>query len=505
MNSKESVRLLEAGIAEVSDYEELDGGDGKDIYFRPRRLRPEDLSPLELGVTVATAAQAHRGKLLNLSETGASFEIEAGFTAGVGDTVLLTIRADSEHFYKGGARIEWQRPEGQNTVIGVSLFGSQIDVDEVLELRAFLSQRREAGRLLERAWRKAENPIFKAAVGEFSLFLEDAVEDLKRIERATPPEVLYGERASSPRKALEHWMHTEFVPGVVDYAARLNASSVDVPKGDRESLKVYSNRHLHKYIMQAPWMKRACDKPLGYAGDFEVMNYVYARELVGQTLFAKAIHRAFLEVPGAEAVRARKDMIKAHLTSKLEKTAKKGITRILSVAAGPAQELYEILVEKPYEQDIEIVLFDQEVGALTHAHRRLTAATAGNSKGGRVKVTYLRDSVKRLLVDPDIFEEHGKFDAIVCSGFFDYLRVKSAIRVTKTFVRYLEAGGSAYIGNMVPENPSRWLMEYHLDWQLIYRTREEMLAFGRAGAPECDVRIIEERTRINPFLAITAS
>lgn len=500
MTAKESAAAQP--VAADHDYEQLDGGDGKDIYFRPRRLRPEDLAPLELFVTVATSERPYRGRLLNLSETGASFELEPGASLPVGETVLVTIRAASDDFYKGGARVEWQKALPEGTSVGISLFGSQIDFDEVLELRAFLAQRKEAGGLLERAWRKADNAVFKSTVGEFALFLEDAGDDLKRIEHTAPPQAVYGERASSTRKAFEHWMHAEFVPGVLDYTAKLDASSKEARKAEAASLKEFSNRHLQKYLMQAPWMHRAGSKPLGYAGDFEVMNFVYAREFVGQTLFAKAIHRAFLEVPAAEAVRARKDMIKAHLTGKLEQTASKGTTRILSVAAGPAQELYELLTEREFPQEIEIVLFDQEVGALTHAHRRLTSATSGATKN-RVKVTYLRDSVKRLLVDQNIFEEHGTFDAIVCSGFFDYLRVNSATRVTKTFVKYLNPGGSTYIGNMVPENPSRWLMEHHLDWQLIYRTREEMLSFGRAGAPDCDVKIIEERTRINPFLAIT--
>ncbi|HVH47307.1 MAG TPA: PilZ domain-containing protein [Labilithrix sp.] len=481
----------------------MEGAAGKDIYFRPKRLRPEDLAPLELEMTVAASQQARPGRLLNVSESGASFELDNGFTLNAGDTVRLAIRADGDHVYEGEARVEWQKPERAQTVVGVSLLGPQVDVDEVLQLRELLSQRQDAAKLAQRAWRSVKNDTFKAIAGEFSLFLGDAADDLLHMERSIAPQVLYGERTSSVRKALERWMTEDFVPGVVDYAARLDASLAEASDAEREGLKMYGNRHLQKYLMQAPWMHRAFHKPLGYAGDFEVMNFVYARELVGQNLFAKALHRAFLEVPAAEAVRARKDLIKAQLADKLAATAKKGLTRILSVAAGPAQELYELLTETEIEQDVEIVLFDQEPGALAHAHRRLTSAISTSSKN-RVKVTYLRDSVKRLLVDPGIFAEHGKFDAIVCSGFFDYLRVNSAIRVTKTFVRYLEPGGSTYIGNMVPENPSRWLMEHHLDWKLIYRSREQMVSFARTAAPNCDVRIVEERTRINPFLAVTA-
>lgn len=45
-------------------------------------------------------------------------------------------------------------------------------------------------------------------------------------------------------------------------------------------------------------------------------------------------------------------------------------------------------------------------------------------------------------------------------------------------------------------------MEYHLDWYLIHRSREEMLSLGRSAAPGAEISILEERTGINPFLAI---
>ncbi len=40
--------------------------------------------------------------------------------------------------------------------------------------------------------------------------------------------------------------------------------------------------------MQSPWMHRARHKPLGYLGDFEMMNGLYGNHFAGSTLFAKA-------------------------------------------------------------------------------------------------------------------------------------------------------------------------------------------------------------------------
>ena len=46
-------------------------------------------------------------------------------------------------------------------------------------------------------------------------------------------------------------------------------------------------------------------------------------------------------------------------------------------------------------------------------------------------------------------------------------------------------------------------MELHLDWFLVYRERAEMLAFARAAAPSARIAIVEEATRVNPFVKLT--
>jgi hypothetical protein len=46
-------------------------------------------------------------------------------------------------------------------------------------------------------------------------------------------------------------------------------------------------------------------------------------------------------------------------------------------------------------------------------------------------------------------------------------------------------------------------MEWHLDWNLIYRSREELLDIGRRAVPSAQVRILEEDTGINPFFELT--
>src|SRR5207245_2941876 len=138
------------------------------------------------------------------------------------------------------------------------------------------------------------------------------------------------------------------------------------------------------------------------------------------------------------------------------------------------QELCELLAETPrLAAPLDVVRFDQDKGALACAYRRVQPLT-DNRGGPSVRITYLHESIKRLLRDRMLFDDFGKFDLIYSAGLFDYLRAPTAVQLARDFYSRLEAGGQLIIANMVPENPSRWFMEHHLDWSLLYRTREAL-------------------------------
>ncbi len=65
----------------------------------------------------------------------------------------------------------------------------------------------------------------------------------------------------------------------------------------------------------------------------------------------------------------------------------------------------------------------------------------------------------------------------------------------------LAPGGTFLVGNMVPSSPSRWFMELHLDWFLVYRERSEMLEFARLGQPNARIGIVEEATGVESFVS----
>lgn len=493
----------DSSIRPMGSYEELDGGLGREIHFRPPRYPSAELGPLGAMVGVRVGDALHHCPLHNVSQNGVAFEWN-GAPLQVGDTIdELTVRFDRHEAYRGDARIGSVRKLEDKLIVGASFLDTLMNVDDVLLLRDVKTWNGKAPGLAlsERPWRISGHAEFKALVAEFRLLLEDAKQQLGDLEKSLPWHVVHGDQDSPARAALIERISSEVGSEIVAASDGINASLNGSTPAERDVLKEYSQRHLHDLLMQSPWMSRAREKPLGYPGDYEVMNGLYGNHFAGTTLFGKALNLGF--VATGESVRQRKNLIKEKLSDLMDARVGGGRARILSIAAGPAQEIYELLKEREsLPESVEIVLFDQDERALAFSYGRLKRLVSKRWPG-QVRLLYLHDSIKRLLRDRGLFSTFGTFDAIFSCGLFDYLQPRTAALLASGFFEQVSPGGTVYIGNMAPWNPARWYMEFHLDWHLIYRQHDEMLAFARAGAPSATLAILEEKTGMNPFVTLT--
>jgi extracellular factor (EF) 3-hydroxypalmitic acid methyl ester biosynthesis protein len=482
----------------VRNYEELDGAQGREVFFRPQRYRALDLLPLQCQVVLALGGRERPGPLLDVSQNGAAFEWPSDLPlVSVGDRIeSLAVRFDAHEPYRGEARVGSVRDLNGTRVVGVSFEGPLLPIDGILELRAIKTFAQKG--LPPAVWRAPGHERFKVLISELRLYLEDVEPQLRRLEGELPWHVLHGER-SPARSALIEKIRTTVGAEILRVSEEIDAASRNAPFEDVQAMVQWSRRHLHTLLMQAPSMHRAANKPFGYAGDYEVMRFIYEKPFEGPTLFAKSISLAFDQSRAACAVRHRKDLVKRELRTLIE--SKRRPVRVLAVACGPAQELLELFAEvTDLPAPVEIVVFDQDKGALAYAYRRLKPVI--DPLHGRVKGIYLHDSIKRLLRDPNLFAEFGAFDLIYSVGLFDYMRETTAVVLARNLVARLAPGGRALIANMVPANPSRWYMEYHLDWFLNYRTHAQLLEVGARAAPGARLNILEEESRVNPFVEI---
>jgi extracellular factor (EF) 3-hydroxypalmitic acid methyl ester biosynthesis protein len=482
----------------VRRYEELEGAPGREVFFRPHRYRAADLAPLKGEVAVGH----HRCQLLDVSQNGVAVEWPTDVPVAPNDAIArVLVRFDRFVAYDGSARVGSVREAGGTTVVGLSFDGPALPVEEVLELRsvrAFALEPEQA------TWEVPGAERFKVLVSELRLLLEDWKARLDVLQARLPWHVLHGEAPSPARDELIAYLRSTFVAKAVAVNDEIDAAIRSVPPGHLTALKHFSHRHLHELFIQSPCVHRMLYKPFGYPGDYEVMRYIYERNFEGPTLFGKAVNLFFIATQAGQAVQARKDLIKSRLAETLEARAGRGTpVRVLSVAAGPAQELTELLTQtEALACPLEIVLFDQDKGALAFAWKRLKSVVDARL-GTQVSVLYLNESIKRLLRDADLFSGFGKFDAIYSCGLYDYLQSSTAAVLTRNLYAQLASDGWLAIGNMAPESTSRWLMEHHLDWHLIHRTRNELLEIAHRAIPSAKARILEEESGVNPFFELT--
>ncbi len=91
------------------------------------------------------------------------------------------------------------------------------------------------------------------------------------------------------------------------------------------------------------------------------------------------------------------------------------------------------------------------------------------------------------------------FDMIYCAGLFDYLSDKVCTRFIDLCFRWSQKNSLILFTNVHPVNPGINIMEYVLEWHLIYRNEKQMLdLFNRSE----DKKVYTDDTGFNVFLEI---
>ena len=123
----------------------------------------------------------------------------------------------------------------------------------------------------------------------------------------------------------------------------------------------------------SPFGQRTFYKPLGYAGDYEMMNMIHRNRPEGGTLYEKLIHFLLVSQWPAQSVRNRVAHLKSHLLEEAARVARAGRrARVLNVGCGPAREVQDFLKETPLGNEVDFVLLDFNEETLAHASGQIS-------------------------------------------------------------------------------------------------------------------------------------
>ncbi|MEM6312457.1 MAG: class I SAM-dependent methyltransferase [Planctomycetota bacterium] len=347
-------------------------------------------------------------------------------------------------------------------------------------------------------------PDYQVIVGKLTGFLAELSRWLEQVEvsqlAGTGDAVVQDDRKQELSREIGQTLDDR----LGEMMTRFEEAAAQVDPDAQIAHKNYARRQLHPYTLVAPFVHRTFTKPLGYAGDYEMVNMILSEPFNGRNTYAQVINAAILRSKGAQAHRNRVDYLTAQLRNEVKRFASEGRRmRVLNVGCGPAGELQRFVREEQLADRVEFHLMDFNEETL--AYTRGAVMKECEIAGRKPLVQFIHRSVNDILREAargalgKNDEPPPTYDIVYCAGLFDYLNDKICKRLMGLFASWTNPGGLTISTNVHPNNDVRFFIEHVLEWNLIYRDEKQMMAV----APDTgDSKVLCDETGVNVFLEV---
>jgi extracellular factor (EF) 3-hydroxypalmitic acid methyl ester biosynthesis protein len=343
-------------------------------------------------------------------------------------------------------------------------------------------------------------PDYKLVLADMQNYFVDLRRWLEQVElgvRSSP-----SKDSSQLEKEVLRELLPSLVPSINALFARFEEAADQVVPELLPFHRTYAKRQLHPLVLCSPFAYRTFHKPLGYAGDYEMVNMILRDPVEGGSLFAKSVNVWFLMQAPAAAHRNRIRHLTRRLIEETRQRQKLGqAMRVFDLGCGPAAEVQQFLSDDPISDHASFTLLDFNDETLTYTDNILKDLK--RRFGRRTEIELIKKSVHQLLKEEGkATTNQARFDFIYCAGIFDYLSDRICKRLMNIFYAMLKPGGLLIGTNVDASNPARNGMEYLLEWHLIYRSQAQLRALFPDDAPAGSARIGSDETGLNHFIEV---
>lgn len=343
---------------------------------------------------------------------------------------------------------------------------------------------------------------FKVIIADMQTFLVDLRRWLDQVElgvRSNPAQ----DRKEIERDVIQQ-LQQPVLPAIKNVFEKFETTARAVPEELQMVHRAYGRRQIHPLVLCSPFVYRVFHKPLGYAGDYEMVNMMLRDPNEGGSLFAKVINHNFLKQAPCEAHRNRILYLTETLGRETRRVAAQGRNiRIFNLGCGPAKEVQNFLIQDDFCEKAQFTLLDFNDETLGYTEKELTALKNANHRS--TSLTMVKRSVNQVLKDalkPSPDPNERDFDLVYCAGLFDYLSDRICKRLMDYFYEILAPGGLLVATNVAAANPIREVMESFLEWHLVYRDHEQMEILVPEKALPGSHAVKQEATGVNLFLEV---
>lgn len=444
-----------------------------------------------------------RGSLLRLNRHAAAFEIYSADTVLRTSEVLQEFKIFSRErvVYAGRAVVRDLVNSGTVVVCEANLDDLSFDA-EFFSSVAQPDQLRARFEEFVREWQKVcqVRPEFKVALADIQTFLIDLRRWVEQIElgiRSSPST----DRVQLENEAVEK-LSAQVVAMLDNLFVKFEDIAMSLDSASQPVHRSYAQRLLHPIVLCAPFAYRTYQKPLGYAGDYEMVNMMLRDPKEGASLFAKLFNVWLLQQDSATAHRNRVQFMLERLTQEALRCLRQGRPlKIINLGCGPAGEVQRFLAEGSLADNAQFTLLDFNDETVSYTSRLL--GELRRKHGRQTGIEVIKKSVHHVLKEstkPTVNAAERGYDLVVCAGLFDYLSDRTCKQLTNIFWNWTRPGGLVLTTNVAPTSPNRGSLELVLDWHLIYRDAARFATLTPTGAPADGVRIYSDETSVNIFM-----
>jgi extracellular factor (EF) 3-hydroxypalmitic acid methyl ester biosynthesis protein len=458
----------------------------------------QQLGPVDPVVTFRNSqGDAVRGTLVNLQRRALVIEIYNPYSIIQISEVLfdLTVRSGEKPIYQGKAVVTSLLNTGLMAVVSVTL------TDEWSELnrsRGEVSRVGDEARHFVEEWTRGfrVRQSYQVMVSEFRTFLSDTSRWIGQVDLS---DTLPHDNDQHLRNDIFEELATPFIEKGAHYIEWLEAEASSVPQEDAVMHAGFAQAMLHPLLLRAPFVHRTFTKPLGYAGDYEMVNQILSDPRQGPNTYFQVVNTFFLKCAVAEAHRNRIDILVDHLDRLAAAAPDDGPPqRVLNVACGPAAEIQRFIEQNPRAGRLAFTLIDFNAQTLEYTRSRIGEIC--RRSGRSVQVEFLHESVhgllKRAAQRSDALQ-NGSYDFVYCAGLFDYLSDKVCARLLEYFSAHARPAGSVLTTNVHSCNKQKRGMEHLLEWHLVYRDEQQFAAVLPEGRTHTS--LYRDATGVNIF------
>ncbi|HEY8270068.1 MAG TPA: class I SAM-dependent methyltransferase [Pseudobdellovibrionaceae bacterium] len=362
---------------------------------------------------------------------------------------------------------------------------------KVLELTsAVLQKQNEYGAKIERL-----PPPYRQIVFQVRDWFQKLKESIDQLEKDAP--------VDNAQEAQEYRMTIvenigEYIGNVIPQVYKQVPPMLkNLSPEDAQLATDFIREQLGPYIYGAPFAARAFHKPRGYAGDYEMMNHLYRAEVTGKTLFDQCMHKYLVGEPAGVAVKNRGYYLVEKIKQIFEVHSSQEPLKIISVASGPAmeQQLFLQNYKEFYGRPVSFTCLDQDEESLKYAQKHIGSIDRFVKSGFKFnfKNLAIRNVIAGGLPEKD-------YALVYSAGLFDYFTEPVAQMAAQKMLACIKPGGKLIIGNFSTDNPTTPLMELCLDWNLIYRSKEDLERMFKGFGSK--VYVEKEPLGVNLFVVI---